>query len=169
MRASSWIAVAFVATGLLGLTIESLPAAGEPQITSTGERVALRNKDVCLEFDLSTGTYRVLGGRDWRPVICGTRMRINDWSSDQPAMHRSWKQRKVSGPLGKGLALDLSFSADNTPELLFSFILHEGLDAIVATAGIVNTGKNDLRVKDTSTCWQTETFIRILTSQRTSR
>jgi hypothetical protein len=126
----------------------SMLAAGSPRITRTGDCVALHNESIRFEFDLSSGTCRILDERDGSPAISGARLKIDDWSSDQPAMRRSWEQRAVSGPLGDGMALDLSFSSEQSPGLLFSFILYEGLDFLSATAGIVNTGKDAVRVKD---------------------
>ena len=137
--------LAIILAGFSGVT----PLAAElPEITVKENLVTLHNQRVRFEFDLSSGTYRILNGSDQTPVISGARLTINDWSSDRPGLKRSWKQRPITGPWGKGLALDLSFSAQDAPELLFSFSLYENLDFITATAGIVNTGKEALRVRE---------------------
>ena len=140
--------VLFLAGMLNGFADLPVTAPDAPQIRQTGQIVALRSDLVRFEFDLSSGSYRIFKGQDQSPVISGARLKINDWASDHPGMRRTWQQRSVTGPLGKGLALDLTLRSEESPELLFTFILHEGLDFLASTAGIVNTGKSAIRVKE---------------------
>ena len=67
--------------------------------------MALENDQVRFKFDLSLGTYRILD--QGQPVISDARLKINDWSSDDPGLVRSFEQRDVTDQLGEGLALDL--------------------------------------------------------------
>ena len=133
---------------LVGLPATVLHGAGIPHITRTGNHVALHNESVRFEFDLSSGTYRILNTQDGIAAMSDARLKINDWSSDRPGMNRSWKQRAVTGPFGEGLALDLSFRSADSPELLFSFTLYNDLDFLSGTAGIINSGKDVVRVRD---------------------
>jgi hypothetical protein len=133
---------------LLALIPAASLAAPSPRITQAENVVALENNRVRLEFDLSRGTYRIFEQGEPRPVISDASLMINEWSSDDAGFERSWKQRKVKDQLGEGLALDLSFRSKDAPELLFSFALCEDHDFLTATGGIVNTGKEPVRVRD---------------------
>ncbi len=122
--------------------------AGALAIRQTEEIVSLQNVSLRLEFNLSTGRYSVFEQGDPSPALSNAYLKINDWSSSQPDMQRSWKQRQVNGAFGKGLALDLSFRSKDSPELLFSFILYEEHDFLSATAGVVNPAAEAIRIKD---------------------
>jgi hypothetical protein len=73
-------------------------------------------------------------------------MKINQWSSDDPAYQRFHKTRVADGPFGEELSLDLRCTAADRPELLFSIALHEG-DFFSVSGGMVNTGKQPVRVR----------------------
>jgi hypothetical protein len=128
-----WFAVAFC-------------CAASPQITRDGNVVALHNEEVRFEFDLSKGTYRILSDGGRHPAISDARMKINQWSSDDPAYQRFHKTRVADGPFGEELALDLRCTAADRPELLFSIALHEG-DFFSVSGGMVNTGDQPVRVR----------------------
>ncbi len=122
-------------------------AAASPEITEAGKTVSLHNDRVRLDFDLATGTYRIDRQGQERPVISRAKLSIDGWSSDAPDTERGWKERTVTDSSGTGKALDLSLRGPGRPELLFSFILYEGQDFIVASGGIHNTGSEPLRVR----------------------
>ncbi|KPL09405.1 MAG: hypothetical protein AMS26_22910 [Bacteroides sp. SM23_62] len=114
----------------------------------SGTTVSLQNNLVGFEFDLSRGTYGILKVKDHTAVVTDAKLRINDWSSDDPGMKRSWEEREVSDPFGKGLALDLRFEAENTPAIRFTFVIYENQGFISATGGITNTTDQSLQVKE---------------------
>lgn len=133
---------------LATLLVGSPLAAQSPRVTQAGNVVALQNERVRFEFDLSLGTYRICGPGEDHPAISGAKFKINDWCSDEPGRERSWTQRAVTEPNGRGVALDLSFRSKEAPELLFSIALHEQQDFFSASGGIVNTGGQPVRVRD---------------------
>ncbi len=136
----------------LGVLLVSLLAvsafAAAPQITQLGSVLTLQNERVRLDFDLALGTYNIFKQGDAHPVISKARLKINDWTSDAAGVERTWKQRSVKDTSGKGLALDLSFKAAGSPELLFTFALYEQQDFFSASAGIFNSSKAPVRIKD---------------------
>jgi hypothetical protein len=129
-------------------TTVSALAAQAPRITKSGNVVALENDRVRLDFDLSLGTYSVFNQSEAHPVISKAGLRIDGWHSDAAGLDRSWTERPVTDAFGKGLALDLSIKSRTSPELLFSFVLHEGQDFISASAGIFNSGTQPVRIKN---------------------
>ncbi len=133
---------------LVCLLVGTRLAAQSPRIAQTGSVVTLRNERVRLEFDLSHGTYSIFNQDDVRPAIAGAKLKINDWASDEGGIERSWKQRALEDSSGKGLALDLGLKSLTTPELLFSFALYEDQDFFSASGGLINTGKEPVRIKD---------------------
>lgn len=133
----------------LGLILAaSLTAKPSPGISQSGEKVILQNSQVRLEFDLSEGTYDIFKQEVPQPVLANAALRINQWSTVSEHVETSWSQREVSDALGKGIALDLSFKLEGTPELLFSFILYKGESFFSATAGIQNSSDAVVRVKE---------------------
>jgi len=129
------------------LVMASCLAATPPEIMRYGDVVSLHNEAVHFEFDLSKGTYSILCKGRQHPAIMEARMKINQWSSDDPAFKRSYKSRVADGPFGEELVLDLIFTAADKPELRFSVALHEG-DFFSVTGGILNTGDKAIRVRD---------------------
>lgn len=117
-----------------------------PRIARDGDIVALSNDEVRFEFDLSKGTYRILSDGGRRPVISRATMKINEWSSDDPAFQRHHQARWADGPFGRELNLDLQFMAEGKPDLLFSIALHEG-DFFSLSGGMVNTTGQPIRVR----------------------
>jgi hypothetical protein len=142
-RVSGGLSVAL----FLWLGISDCSAVSAPRIDREGDIVALFNAEARLEFDLSKGTYRILGDGGKHPIISGARMKINDWSTDDPDFRRFHAERVGEGPFGLELALDLQCSAAGKPDLLFSIALHEG-GFFSLRGGIVNATDRPLRVKD---------------------
>ncbi|MEF8845461.1 MAG: hypothetical protein V5A59_08305 [Bacteroidales bacterium] len=126
----------------------SISHTQEPWIKQTDRKVILQNDQVGFQFDLSRGTYRIVDKQFGIVPVKNAKLQINQWSSDDKDFNRSWDQHDVKDELGKGLALDLKFKADNRPDLLFTFILYENQNFISATAGITNTTNEITRVKD---------------------
>jgi hypothetical protein len=132
---------------LLMVATASSAAAQPPRISQAGEVVALQNESVRFEFDLARGTYGIFNQNDRHPTLSKARLRINEWSSDGDGVERTWSQRAVKDSSGQGLALDLSFKSKAAPELLFSFVLHEGRNFFSASGGIFNSGNEPVRIK----------------------
>lgn len=138
----------FAAFFLSLLFLSSLLGASTPEITETGDVVVLKNSEIRLEFNLTTGTYDIYDQATNLPAIANASLKINKWASNTENIERSWTQRKVSDSLGHGLALDLSFKTSAAPELLFSFMLYEAASFFSVTGGIRNTTEEIVRVKD---------------------
>ncbi|MCH7227012.1 hypothetical protein MLD59_12780 [Verrucomicrobiaceae bacterium E54] len=122
-------------------------AAALPQIAQTGEIVTLHNAGVRFEFDLSSGQYRILREGDRHPAISKASLRVNDWSSDDPAFERRYTVRTADGPFGEEKFLELNCTAPGRPELLFTVALHEG-DFFSLGGGIVNTGNEPVQLRE---------------------
>jgi len=140
------------------ITLVSLIAAGVacspadkgqvPQISQSGRVVVLQNEWIHFAFDLARGTYLILDKKSGEVAVSNAGLKINEWGSDERDVRRTWAQRTVQDELGKGLALDLSFDADNRPNLFFTFILYENRGLISAEAGIENTTDKPVRLKE---------------------
>ncbi|MCP4311434.1 MAG: hypothetical protein GY790_09255 [Bacteroidetes bacterium] len=133
---------------LISLLAISAGLAQTSQIIQTGNVVALQNELVRFEFDLSLGTYSIFNQEDHTAAVSRAKLKINEWSSDEPGLDISWEQRAMADPSGKGLALDLKFEAEEHPDLLFSFILYENQGFISAAGGLINTTGEPIRVKE---------------------
>lgn len=133
---------------VLCLAVASACAGEKVRITASGDVVVLQNDKIRLEFDLAAGTYDIVSEADRHPAIAKARLGINGWFSDAAGTERNWTEREVMDTFGKGLALDFSFKSKASPELLFSFILHEGRDFLSASGGVNNTGSDPVRIKD---------------------
>ncbi len=133
---------------LLGLITITAGTAQSSQIIQTENVVALQNELVRFEFDLSLGTYSIYNQKDHTAAVSNARLKINEWSSDEIGFDISWEQHTVDDPLGKGLALELKFEAENRPDLLFTFIIYENHGFISAAGGISNTTGQPLRVRE---------------------
>jgi hypothetical protein len=133
---------------LTGLLAISAGLAQTSQIIQTGNVVALQNKRVRFEFDLSLGTYSIYRQKDLTAAVSHAKLKINDWSSDKVGLNISWKQREVTDPSGKGLALELKFEAANHPDLHFTFIIYENQGFISAAGGLSNTTGEPIRIKE---------------------
>jgi hypothetical protein len=131
---------------LVMIVAASVAGAQPPQITQSGDVVALHNERVRFEFDLARGTYSIFNQDDRHPTISKAKLKINEWSSDGPGVARTWTQRAVKDALGQGLALDLGFKSKAAPELLFSFALYEGRNFFSASGGIFNSGNEPVRI-----------------------
>ncbi len=117
-------------------------------ISEEGSIVTLQNEYVSLDFDCSTGTYRVAEKSSGCVVLSNTKLKINEWSSDNVDFIRKWKKQKISDSFGDGMALDLVFEKDYSPSLLFTFILYNNYGFINASGGIINTTDSVVQVKE---------------------
>ena len=122
--------------------------AQEPGIRQTGDVVSLQNDLVSLDFDLARGVYRVVDRQNDTTPISQAVLKINEWSSKDKDLKRTWKQRAVSDELGKGLALDIKIEAADRPVLLFAFVIYEGQGFVSVSGGLTNTTDKPIQVKD---------------------
>ncbi|HKK17992.1 MAG TPA: hypothetical protein VJ952_04850, partial [Opitutales bacterium] len=132
----------------LAFLVLSITAEAYPEILERDDVVTLKNDQVRLEFDLSTGTYDIFKQGEPKPAISNAALRINQWTSTTDDIETSWSEQSVSDALGNGLALNLSFQRKDAPDLLFSFMLYEDAGFFSAKAGVRNGTDAIVRVKD---------------------
>ena len=143
LRIRSWLGLA-----LAGFLTSSAVAAPSPRTSQSGNVVTLQNERVRLDFDLASGTYSLFHQGEAHAVISKAKLKINDWASDAAGVERTWKQRSLKDTSGKGLALELSFKSPTSPELQFTFALYGQQEFFSASGGILNSGKEPVRIKD---------------------
>lgn len=122
--------------------------AQKPVVEQVGEVVSLRNERVRFAFNLARGDYSVFHRTQETIPVQDAELRINQWSSTQKELKRTWGQRAVSDELGRGLALDIRIEGEHRPTLLFSFVLYEGRNFLTASAGLINTTDESIQVKE---------------------
>jgi len=132
----------------LWLEVASPLCAQAPSISSSDDSVSLFNEQVRLDFSLATGRYRILSDGGQHEVISQAKMRVNDWSSDDDGLDRSWRQREIDVSGGKALVLELSFRATDRPEMVFHFTLEDGRHDFSVSGGIVNSGRQAVQVRE---------------------
>jgi hypothetical protein len=110
--------------------------------------VTLENQITELSFDLSKGTYDVTDKISGKKVLSNAKLKINNWSSDDEGLRRTWGKRNISDSLGTGIALDLSLEKENSPTLKFSFRIYENHGFINVSGGVKNTLDSSIQVKE---------------------
>ncbi|HHJ09811.1 MAG TPA: hypothetical protein ENK25_02840 [Bacteroidetes bacterium] len=110
--------------------------------------VTLENKNTKLSFDLTKGTYCATDKSSGKKVLSDAKLKINNWSSDDEGLNRTWGKRYISDMLGTGMALDILLEKKNYPTMKFTFRIYEDHGFINVSGGIINTLDSSLQVKE---------------------
>jgi hypothetical protein len=110
--------------------------------------VTLENQITDLSFDLTKGTYDVTDKSSGKKVLSDAKLKINNWSSDDEGLRRTWEKRSISDTLGTGIALDLSLEKENYPTMKFTFKIYEDHGFINVSGGLTNTLDSSFQVKE---------------------
>lgn len=130
------------------ITLSSCEKTGSVKLFEKDHVVTLENQITELSFDLKEGTYSVTDKSWGKKVLTGAKLKINDWSSDDEGLRRTWEKRNISDTLGNGLALNLSLEKENSPKMIFTFKLYENHGFIIVSGGIKNNMDSSLQVKE---------------------
>jgi hypothetical protein len=126
----------------------SLSCGGEiARISQSGAIVALENASVTVKYDLSEGTFSLYDKE--RGLVCVSEAfsKWNDISSTSSGFTHTWKKRSITDGFGNGLALEITSSGENRPELTTHFILHENQPFLSLRCGLVNTTADTIQLK----------------------
>jgi len=135
---------------ILLTTLSSCKQTGKVKVNEQEHVVTLENQITELSFDLSEGTYSVTDKSSGKKVLSDAKLRINNWSSDDEGLSRTWEKRNISDTLGTGIALDLSLEKENSPTMKFTFRIYEEHGFINISGGIKNTLDSSIQVKEIS-------------------
>ena len=129
-------------------TLSSCGIARKVKVNEKDHIVTLENQITGLSFDLTKGTYDVTDKSSGKKVLSDAKLKINNWSSDDEGLSRTWEKRNISDMLGTGIALDLSLEKKNSPTMKFTFRLYEDHGFINVSGGIKNTLDSSLQVQE---------------------
>lgn len=120
----------------------------EATVSGNDNQVTLENTFTSLVFDLTRGIYHITDKVSGSVSLSDAALKINEWRSDDAGYKRSWKKRIINDTLGKGTALDIVFEKENSPRLLFSFILYPAGGFVKITGSIDNILHQPIQVKE---------------------
>ena len=86
----------------------SCAKSGKVKVSERNDFVTIENQITELSFNLADGTYVVTDKKSGKKIISDAKLKINNWSSDDEGLRRTWEKRSISDTLGTGIALDLS-------------------------------------------------------------
>ena len=89
-------------------TLNSCNNTGKMKVNERNDVVTIENQITELSFYLADGTYVVTDKSSGKKILSDAKLRINNWSSDDEGLRRTWEKRNISDTLGTGVALDLS-------------------------------------------------------------
>ena len=129
-------------------TQNSCTQTGKVKVGEKDRVVTLENQMAGLSFDLTKGTYVVTDKSSGKKILSDAKLKINNWSSDDEGISRTWEKRNFSDTLGTGMALDLSLEKENYPTMKFTFRIYEDHGFINISGGLKNTLDSSFQVKE---------------------
>jgi hypothetical protein len=149
-----------VACLVCGPLIVKAHAETAVRVAEVGGKARIENDRVAVEYDLSTGTYRMVDKKE--DVVCLSEASISAMLKDRPSarerllvssapgLSRNWKSREENHPaLGKGKTLIVNLAGAGAADtvLICEIALYEQAGCVVLNAGIKNTATDPIQMK----------------------